>query len=927
MKKYLKRPSQNESYENQFRLSQLLKNPMMLTLYTATCEVQESHRNDSFIDFRNSAESPGEIIWNFFEAQVARLGEKLGNDISMEWFYRFLLKVLLPAIGYEMERAGKFELSREVLDNFIDNYCIRFSRNDFFNEFYDYADHENDLMLGELESDRENRYRRKMIREVLTEKLLLLVHEQDSYSFLHQHFRDFFSALHIQNEIRIGLKKKELPRELKENYCSPDILRYLAEINGEHYNTPRLIEGKGWIRKDSNNSLFLEALELCRGQFGKNVDYAVWNIIQAWKEINGEFSGIDLSNLDLSRITLNGIRCSRYYNGNYLSANFEGSQIRDWNFKPQGHEMGVNSAIYTMDGEKIISASSDKTIKIWNVRTGDCIKTLTGHIGSVNSVELAPNSQHIISASDDHTLKLWDIVSGQCLRTYSGHQDKVQSAIFSINGQLILSGSDDKTLKLWDVETGKCLRTYYGHSEKIRTFNFSMDCKKILSASSDNDIREWETESGICLNQLNCSNFIMGLNSSIYSKDSERILAAGEAGGIVELCLKSGQMVRRISAPDNIVGLSYSPNWKKILFGSWDKTIYEYDALTGKCLNTFIGHAGWISHTIYSPGGDKILSASSDFSIKEWNAKTGENIQTYKGFSKQIWKTLFSTDGKKILSSQNGILKEWDFESGRCIQIFEGKSTIVSNLEYNINKERILSLFHLNSIKEWCQKSGELIRNYGIPNVLPTYAVYRPDGKAILADYMDFTIREWSTENGILLREYPYPTFLEDRAWAIDFMKYSPDGNRFTVVYSDRIIRQWDTKTGKLLHHFKLDDERQLGITLILDLEHIQDQVVIFCEHKFYIIDLARKKCTSSPFKNNGWYPKLSQLSPNKKVFLASKEGEILIISLDTNKIIKTIKNLPGLFIQNCSFKNLHPNSDLTLEMKEALFRYGAVFD
>ena len=927
LKKYVKRPSQYEFHKNQIRLSQLLKNPMMLTLYTATCEVQGNHRHDSYIYFRDSAETPGEIIWNFCEAQVARLNERLGNDEITEWFYRFILKVLLPAIGFEMEKAGRFELSREALDNFIDTYCIRFSKNDFFNEFYEYGDHEYNLMLGDLESDKEKRYRRKTIREILSEKLFLLVHEQNSYSFLHQHFRDFFAAIHIRNELRIGLKKKELPLELKQTHCSPDILRYLAEINGEHYNVPWLIEGKGWIREDSNNSLLLKALDLCRGKFNNSVGYAVWNIIQTWKEINSELSGIDLSNLDLSKIALNRVRCSRYYNGNYLCANFSGSQIYDWNFTPQGHDTAVNSAIYTIDGEKIISASSDKTIKIWNVRTGDCIKTLTGHSSSVNSVELAPNSQHIISASDDNTLKLWDIVSGRCLRTYYGHQDKVQSAIFNIDSRMLLSGSDDKTLKLWNVETGKCLRTYSGHSEKIKSVIISPDGKKILSTSSDNEIREWEIESGVCLNQLNSSKFIFNLNCAIYSNNSERILAAGEPGGIVELCLKSGQMVGNIPVPSNVVGLSYSPNWKKILIGSWDKNVYEYDAKSRECLNIFKGHTDCISHTIYSPGGDKILSASFDLSIKEWNVKTGENIQTYHGFSQQIWKTLFSTDGKKILSSQNGVLNEWDVESGHCIQVLVGDSSRVTNLEYSPDRKRILSHFHLNSIKEWNQKSGELIRNYDIPGTPPTHAVYRPDGKAILADYTDHTIREWSVIDGTLLKEYPYPTFLEDGAWTTDYLKFSPDGRIFTVVYSERIIRQWDTHTGELLHHFKLNDEHQLRVRGILDLVYVQGKIAIFCSRNFYLIDLARKEYHGSPYTKNGCRAKLSQFSPGKKLFVNSERGKILVRDHKTTEIIKTIKNFPGLFIQNCSFKNLHPDSDLSLEMKEALLQYRAVLD
>ena len=70
-----------------------------------------------------------------------------------------------------------------------------------------------------------------------------------------------------------------------------------------------------------------------------------------------------------------------------------------------------------------------------------------------------------LSGSEDKTLRLWEVESGKCLRTFEGHTGNVNSVCLSADGRYALSGSEDKTLRLWEVESGKCLRTFEGHTD------------------------------------------------------------------------------------------------------------------------------------------------------------------------------------------------------------------------------------------------------------------------------------------------------------------------------------------------------------------------------------------------------------------------------------------------------------------------------
>ena len=98
-------------------------------------------------------------------------------------------------------------------------------------------------------------------------------------------------------------------------------------------------------------------------------------------------------------------------------------------------------------GNYIITGSSDKTVKVWDLTTGACIHTLTGHTGSIMSVAVADN--HIITVSRDKTAKVWNLTTGTCAHTLTGLQVWLNSV--AIAGNYIVTGSNDATVRVWDL--------------------------------------------------------------------------------------------------------------------------------------------------------------------------------------------------------------------------------------------------------------------------------------------------------------------------------------------------------------------------------------------------------------------------------------------------------------------------------------------
>ena len=120
-----------------------------------------------------------------------------------------------------------------------------------------------------------------------------------------------------------------------------------------------------------------------------------------------------------------------------------------------GHSDYVESVAITPDGKYIVSGSSDNTIKLWDIKSGEEIRTFKGHSSWVILVTITQDGKYIVSGSLDNTIKLWDIKSGKEIRTFEGHSDSVKSVAITPDGKYIVSGSSDETIKLWDIKSGE----------------------------------------------------------------------------------------------------------------------------------------------------------------------------------------------------------------------------------------------------------------------------------------------------------------------------------------------------------------------------------------------------------------------------------------------------------------------------------------
>ena len=143
------------------------------------------------------------------------------------------------------------------------------------------------------------------------------------------------------------------------------------------------------------------------------------------------------------------------------------------------------------DGKTVLTGSSDKTARRWDVATCKQLVPLLQHQGPVRAVAFSPDGKTILTGCHDHTARLWDVATAKQLTAPLQHMHNVEVVAYSPDGKTVLTGSRDNTARLWEAATGKLLGTPMQHRGEVRAIAFSPDGMTVLTGSWDYTARLW----------------------------------------------------------------------------------------------------------------------------------------------------------------------------------------------------------------------------------------------------------------------------------------------------------------------------------------------------------------------------------------------------------------------------------------------------
>ena len=450
----------------------------------------------------------------------------------------------------------------------------------------------------------------------------------------------------------------------------------------------------------------------------------------------------------------------------------------------EGHSKLINEAVFSPNGEYVLTASDDDMAKLWDARTGAELHSFQ-HEDDVNSAAFSSDGKHILTASDDKTAKLWDACTGAELHTFQ-HKYAVNSAVFSSDRKYILTASNDKTAKLWDVSSGAELHTFQ-HKYAVNSAVFSGDGKHILTASDDKTAKLWDAISGAELHTFRHEDDV---NRAVFSSDGNHILTVSDDNMAKLWDARTGAELHTFQHEDDVNSAVFSRDGKCILTASDDNTAKLWDAIGGAELHTF-RHEDDVNRAVFSPDGSLILTAGGDGNAKLWDVKSGVEIHVFHQYFYGRVAEFSPDENYVLLANEKYSVAVWNLDEDITPVMTTSSSMDFNGFGYN-ERNSMVSTFTDAEISVWdyslrkvCSISGDFKK-----------ALISRDGKCVLALDKLGRIILYDASTGRQLKMLCEREAVEDAC-------FSADGKAVVTVRDSSVIviRVDDGMTENVLKH------------------------------------------------------------------------------------------------------------------------------
>ncbi len=253
----------------------------------------------------------------------------------------------------------------------------------------------------------------------------------------------------------------------------------------------------------------------------------------------------------------------------------------------EGHSAAVSSLCVSCDQPFLVSGSGDSSLKIWELFTGQCIRTITGDGGAVLSLCLSDDGQFALLGRENGNLEFWNISTGRLIQSHKAHTTRVFAVSMSSDFHYAISGGMDHKARLWDLRHERCSGELGYHPQEVTAVWMSADGSKVVTASGS-DLRLWDLRTNHVLRAFE-----------------------GHDGGVLSICLTRDQ--------------------RYLLSGCGDRTLKLWEVATGRCVRTLQGHMNWVTSVGMTPDGRHAVSGDRDGTIRFWEIPTGRCLRTFQG--------------------------------------------------------------------------------------------------------------------------------------------------------------------------------------------------------------------------------------------------------------------------------------------------------
>jgi len=332
----------------------------------------------------------------------------------------------------------------------------------------------------------------------------------------------------------------------------------------------------------------------------------------------------------------------------------------------QGHKENISSIIF--NGSKIVSASYDSTIKVWDYYSNECIDTLMNKT-TVTTMQFDHTNKKIITGSNQGFVNIWNLETKTLESTTKAHYGFIGCLKGNYNSSIFCTGSKDKELAIWDIDRGCLIRKMGSHRMGISNIEWCNINPNHLISTGGDTAKLWDVETGQCLRSLTGDAVI--INNSCLSLKDRMVATGGEGPQVTIWDLRQNNYSKLINTGSTIYSLQYEPEWNSMVTGNKDNMVKCWKVDTSSLDQTFMGHTSPVNIIHYDR--QHIISGSLDSNIWLWNydqtTKKVGNFHKLEGHTDMI-NTMYVDETKIISGSFDNRIRVWDFanqkKENRC---------------------------------------------------------------------------------------------------------------------------------------------------------------------------------------------------------------------------------------------------------------------
>jgi len=465
------------------------------------------------------------------------------------------------------------------------------------------------------------------------------------------------------------------------------------------------------------------------------------------------------------------------------------------------HPAEVSATAFTPDSRILATASYDGTLKLWDTRSGEALRTLSGHQNLVLSLAVSPDGNMLASGGNDNTIKLWDVPADGPASSWPGHESAINDIAVRPDGLFAVSVGDDKIVRVWNRDSGKLLQLLEGHAAEILRATFRVDGNQWATGDRSGVVTLWtpgkyldedptvgralfahpDAISGISFAPNNQTMLTSGRDGTIkqwtLNVPPHRILAAAAAEADTPTAAEAAARL----ALGQIVAVAR--NSASFVSGGPDGIVQVFNAANG-IARELTDQPGPVRSLAISPNATLVATGSETGAVKLWNLANGTDRLQLHGHDGPVRGVAFHPDNARLASTgEDGTIRYWKLPTPP--QLLAGHTAPVETLAMAPNGQFVVTAGRDNSVRLWNGTSGAAVATgAGHLNAVGA-AAFRADSALFATGDAAGVVRFWNGTNATATG------FLGAHTAPVTGIAWHPAGERLVTTSADGTARLW----------------------------------------------------------------------------------------------------------------------------------------